>query len=505
MQSPSPLCSFAIFPFLKTTAPVQLGQFTFRATADLTDLSSEESEHLQKIMQMLFLQDDLRITSASYTKIPYVPLDYAQEAEKELRPLEVIQAVLAYCYGAPQPYQDRPFLEYEHASLAVLSPGGVSVFMVRPEHSAVALLDSAPTMKPDGQHFVPGYSGVLNFKHYFWLAEGSRLYPPVPYLGLNHSQDLRNDVEAFSFQARQFAPVMDLLYRPSDARRERVLTAIQWFNASNSASSGEQFAIVSLAIAFEALLGLSEGEKTERVVDSIALLLGRASRLDVWAAQFYKARSEIVHEGKTAKLYFQATDSIKRTGAASIQVLHRSLLSYGRRVFQLCVGTLLFGSELAKDAGLEEKLVTNQERFVSMCKILSDESTEPTKRLAQIDELINAVKRHYYVGETGIGIETIVGAVRLAATALLAADPELKEPMKSATAKLRSPTRPFDAFVDLDLLREFNDASVQTLRSVEQRDFNALAEIVFRLGDAIWSIVSMHYFWLKQEREKAQV
>jgi hypothetical protein len=225
----------------------------------------------------------------------------------------------------------------------------------------------------------------------------------------------------------------------------------------------------------------------------------------VWAAQFYKARSEIVHEGKTAKLYFQATDSIKRTGAASIQVLHRSLLSYGRRVFQLCVGTLLFGSELAKDAGLEEKLVTNQERFVSMCKILSDESTEPTKRLAQIDELINAVKRHYYVGETGIGIKTIVGAVRLAATALLAADPELKEPMKSATAKLRSPTRPFDAFVDLDLLREFNDASVQTLRSVEQRDFNAPAEIVFRLGDAIWSIVSMHYFWLKQEREKAQV
>ena len=136
----------------------------------------EESEHLRKIMQMLFLQDDLRITSASYTKIPYVPLDYAQEVEKEPRPLEVIQAVLAYCYGAPQPYQDRPFLEYEHASLAVLSPGGVSVFMVRPEHSAVALLDSAPTLKPDHQHFVPGYSGVLNFKHYFWLAEGSRLY-----------------------------------------------------------------------------------------------------------------------------------------------------------------------------------------------------------------------------------------------------------------------------------------------------------------------------------------
>jgi len=502
MRLPTADFSFAIFPFLKTSGPVPLGQFTFRSTDDRADLSTNEAQSLQEIMQMLFLQDDLQITSASYAKIPFVDMDYAEEAQKRLRPLEVIQAVLAYCYGAPQPYRGKPFLEYEHASLVVVSPGTVSIFIVQPEHQGVRALDSAASLTPDERHCVPGFSGVLNFKHYFWLAEGSRLYPPVPHLGLNLSQDLSLDVEQFSFQARQFAPVIDLLHKPRDAKRETVITAIQWFNASNSLSADEQSSIVSLAIAFEALLGLPEGEKTDRIVDSIALLLGRVPRLNVWAAQFYKARSEIVHEGKTARLYFQATDSIKPRGSTPAQVLYRSLLSYGRQVFQLCVGTLLFGSELAEHAGLEEKLVTNQERFESMCSILNDSNLDPAKRLAQIDDPINAVKRHHYVGESGLRIETMLGALRLGATALLDADSELKEPMKGATEKLRSGPRTFDAFAEMTSLREFNDAAVQTLRLAQERDPNAPREIMFRLGDAIWDIVSMHYYWLKQERER---
>jgi hypothetical protein len=265
-----------------------------------------------------------------------------------------------------------------------------------------------------------------------------------------------------------------------------------------------------LAIAFEALLSLPEGQKTDRIVDAIALLLGRVSRLDVWAAQFYDARSEIVHEGKTEKLYFQAIDSMNKRsgGTAPIQVLHRSLLGYGRRVFHLCMGTLLFGSELAEHAGLAEKLMTQEERFESMCRILSNDKLLHAERLKQIDVVVSAIKRHFYVGETGLEIKTIMSVVRRAAAALLAADSELKEPIKSAAVKLQSGTRPFDVYVELTSLHEFNEAAVQTirlkdsLRSSEQRDFDAPLEILFRLGDAIWRIVSMHYFWLQQEREK---
>ena len=58
-------------------------------------------------------------------------------------------------------------------------------------------------------------------------------------------------------------------------------------------------------------------------------------RLDIWARQFYDTRSQIVHEGYAQQLRFVATDSRK----VSEGPLYQSLLSYGRQVFQLCLGT----------------------------------------------------------------------------------------------------------------------------------------------------------------------
>jgi hypothetical protein len=61
-------------------------------------------------------------------------------------------------------------------------------------------------------------------------------------------------------------------------------------------------AILSLAVAFEALLGLSKDAKTDRFVDAISLLLGRLTRLSIWAEQFYTVRSDVAHEGRTERL-----------------------------------------------------------------------------------------------------------------------------------------------------------------------------------------------------------
>ncbi len=131
------------------------------------------------------------------------------------------------------------------------------------------------------------------------------------------------------------------------------------------------FNLVITTIAFEALLSLPIDEKTNRLTDAIPLLLGRTPRLDIWVRQFYNARSSIIHEGHTRQLRFVATDSKK----ISEEPLYRSLPSYGRQIFQLCLGTLLTGAELAESAGLEEQLITNQERFEKICMILKDEKT----------------------------------------------------------------------------------------------------------------------------------
>jgi hypothetical protein len=62
--------AIAVFPFLKTSEPVRLGDFTFRSTDDTTDLSREDSDHVREVADMLFLQDDLRIRSAAYAMLP---------------------------------------------------------------------------------------------------------------------------------------------------------------------------------------------------------------------------------------------------------------------------------------------------------------------------------------------------------------------------------------------------------------------------------------------------
>lgn len=196
MAEDSNLCSFAVFPFLKTTAPVTIGGITLRSTSDTTDLSADQARHVNEIAEMLFLQDHLRIRSASYARVPFVDLDRPDEDYATLEDLADLQAVVAYCYGSPHTIFGDPFFRYEHASLALFSPGRVSIYVVRPEHHA-DWVGPEDVLEKDHREEVEGYKGLYNFKHHFWVTKGSRLYPPVPHIGLNISQDMAADLGQF--------------------------------------------------------------------------------------------------------------------------------------------------------------------------------------------------------------------------------------------------------------------------------------------------------------------
>lgn len=88
----------AVFPFLKTTHAIQLGNFRFRSTEDLDGLRDEDAQHVREVSQMFFLQDDLRIRSAAYAMLPSLDLD---KAEPVLDELQHVQSVVAYCYAVP--------------------------------------------------------------------------------------------------------------------------------------------------------------------------------------------------------------------------------------------------------------------------------------------------------------------------------------------------------------------------------------------------------------------
>jgi hypothetical protein len=480
----------AVFPFLKTRGPVRLGSFTFRSTDDTADLDEEDSAHVQEIAEMLFLQDDLRIRSAAYAMLPALDLD---KAEPCLRELGHLQAILAYCYSAPHPTFGDPFLHFEHASLAIFSPEPVSIFLVRPEHHVEAINRNS-TLTPDQWHRVPGYQGRYNFREPFWVAKGSRLYPPVPHIGLNISQDLAYDLRR-CFESPQHHLLPELLQQPSTEAAERVLRALTWYNRANALTSDDNSSIIDLAVAFETVLALPRDAKTDRFVDAVSLLLGRIARLNLWAEQFYGARSDVAHEGRTERLHFMPA---KQKGPADGPSYH-SLLTYGRQVFQLCVGALLFGAHLGARAGLRDKLVTNQERFQFICKTLDDESLTVVDRFAAIDETVALTSEFRFVRETGLSIDTLVGSVQRAAKNLVLCNDLLEPVFKQRVVDLAGAKRSPDSYEALAALQALNDSQI-----VEPADPQSPKSIMCRLAEIVWHYTFMHYYWLKERRDKGQ-
>ncbi len=478
--------SIAVFPYLKTSTPVRLGDITFRSTLDTKELTAEQAAHVETIANMLFLQDNWHIRAATYAIVPGIDL----EKPATLNTLRQIQAVVAYCYTAPHPTLGHPFLHYEHASLLVFTPGPVIIFLVQPSDH-VDHVGTPNPLAPNDRHEVPGYAGIQNFAQPFWVANGSRLYPPVPHLTLNNGQDLAGDLQRFFLESATYH-LLPLLLRPHENPiAERASRAINWFNKAHSYASDQETSIVALAIAFETLLGLPVDQKTNRLTDAIALLLGRLPRLDLWADQFYSARSSIVHTGEATQLRFAATDDKKATNPP----LYHSLLAYGRQVFQLCVATLLAGAHLAARAGLAEKLVTNQERFAEVCKTLSDTTTDPATKLLAIAPTLRVIEEYRFVAETNLRIETMLDAARLAAKAFLAVE-TIDAPLQDDLQRLATTSYAPDGFAALEALATVTEHSKHVFRG----EHNTPRHSCLQVCDIVWHETFMHYYWRKQER-----
>ena len=457
----------------------------------MSDLSASEAEHVRAIAATLFLRDNVRPRSVSYAVVPYIDVN---RPSSELEHLARIRAFVAYAYAAPHSVFGNPFLSTEHASLVVFSPGRVPTALVSPVHE-VEVLGSANEIEVDQQDAVPGYTGLFDLKHHFWVAAGSRLYGPMPQMTLNISQDLFRDLGH-----RTNRPDIDLLAAlvrgPETEVSDRILSAVRWFNLANAESSDQATAIVALAIAFETLLGLSEAEaKTERLAEGIALLLGSVRRLDSWARQFYRARCTIVHEGRAQQFRFIATDARKPLPDSPE---YQPLLSYGNQVFRLCLAAVLTGAELAERAGLRDKFVTNQERFEGVCRILSETTGDASAKLIQIAPLVAAIDHFRFVAETGLKVKPMLTAACRAAGALLASDSPLDAPLREVLQRLVSATPTADHYDELEAIRGIHDTA-RALAPGTPPDEGR--QSVLRLVEVIWHYTFMHYYWLREQRE----
>jgi len=480
-----PHFSVAVFPFLKTSAPVEIGGYIFRSTTDTADLPEPQAKAVLEIAEMLFLQGNLRIKSASYAIVPFVDFD---RQSPDLERLARLRLAVAYFYAAPHDVFDTVFLDPEEASLVVFSPKKVSVYLARPDHHT-ELVSAQSLVQADERHELPGYAGLYNFAHHFWLEPGSRLYGPKPHISLIIAQDLAIDFQQRIYGRPDYHLLFDLLDKQTDVTTTRIFVSLQWFNDANENAAKPDKAVLCLAIAFEALLQLPESSKTERLVDAIALLLGRTDRLTDWAQQFYEARSRIAHEGRAKDLLYYIPSGSKQFDSARH---FGSLMLYGRDIFRLCLATLLVGVDLAQRANLKERFISNGERFTEICKALNQTTVTPANSLKMVTPLVQAIKRYRFVASAAIPRSTMIGAVKLAANTLINSGSPLEDSIREALLAVTTAEKHQDDRAALEAINNLDRAFKNTRRSDHVPEEQTVRDLV----EAAWGEMFSYYYSL---------
>ena len=463
--------SVAVFPYLKTLAPVTIGKYRFRSTDDTDGLPAPVACAVRDIADMLFVKDDLRVTSASYAVVSWIKQD---SPGSELERLIQLRAIVAYLYSHPHDSFDSVLLTPEDCSLIVLSPDRVSKFLVRPEHHTTQV-GNAEKQAADQQHSLGGYSGFFNLSQPLWVEVGSRIYPPVPQITLNIAQNLASDMQQLALSEECGISVLDLLGAQDDPALGHIFTALHWYNFANERAAGADRALLSLAIAFEALLMLPQDAKTERFVDAVSLLLGRTERIDLWARQFYNVRSSVAHEGRGRDLHYYPEARGGKVGRLDGRAA--PLVFYGRHIFRLCVSTALTGAILARRADIRQKLTTHPERLAAVCEKLSAAGSAREK-LATVREDVSALSRYMYLASGQFKLSEMLGAGRVFARAMLELDERLEPEVRKLIEECALPKGGKSDLEQVQALRSLHEALRRINRAGFSEEFWLLDDFV---------------------------
>ena len=491
---------FAFLPYLKTSDQVHYRQLVFLSTENLAGLESSVAKHVRTLASMFFLRDDLRIQNLTCAVIEG---DDASDIQRKVSDLAEFQALIRYIYSSPHPIFGKPFLTSEHGSTFLFHPERISQYLLWDDHNVTHASQETLYETPDERSELAGYAGYLDGRSPLWVAEGSRVYPPTAHLWLNISQDLYTDIAYRLPQSSQAA----LFHFFMDPRRDerlvaRMLSALRWYNRSLALDVEEDQALVSLAIAFEGLLNLPRGrDVTERFKQAVALLLGPVARLDSFLDQFYDVRSDLVHSGSTEDFMFRATDGTARSDRARAS-RYRSLSSYARHIFQLCLTTIVYGGHMTSRRGLAPLLRTNAERVSEVSRILTDNAVPKGSRLVLAADLIREMETFRFVPEENLKLPSVLDVVRLAADDFLAGGtgiPQTAQDVLSQLAQDRD-TPPFS--VALHTLRMVYEALRGIQRDTEETrsdSYLALATLI----DTAWGYTFPAYFQGKRTAEDA--
>jgi hypothetical protein len=415
-------------PYLKTTERVVVRGIPFWPSQDLETnhaIDDDSKAHLRLLFSMFFLQNEIRIQNMIYTHLD-VEINPGEPSDILSRLREAC-ILIGFFYSSPHFPGGDPFLLREHADLHIFSATKVSKFLL-------GQVDESPTSTHQNSlqsNEVEGYEGLLNWHSHHWVADGSRIYPSLPHFWLNFSQDISHDLGLLEHRSHSLS--LHYFMNRQDAVDEktkwRIFTALEWYNRSCSGQISQEVSLVHLATAFESLFNLPQGpDLTDRFKESVMLLLGRIPRLDSWIDQFYKARSKVLHEGNWPHMAFYAADSEAYKAILKGKqegVVYRSLAAYGRRIFRICLQTILAGALASEETGLASLFFHNQERLVTICHQISRNDIEPIEKLKQVSQTILDLHEYWLESENITDLKSVLGTGVLLIKVFLESKPQL--------------------------------------------------------------------------------
>lgn len=357
--------AFAILPYIKTKEFFHVAGITFRSNQDTKGLTPEEVDHLKGITSLFYLADDKPINEVVYALLRLS--DDRDQSNAHFRQLRAAHTILTFLVT-------KEYATYEQSALYVVIPTQV--------------------FEESSSSFVPGYSVTINWLHWLEIAQGKKLYPPLPYPGALtphgwNLSDFRLEMKAHPallYGLQEFVRG-EMLDQPEQADRfETILRAMSWYNKSFSQFISEEEKVVHLAVAFEILFHQQESSQAirEELKRHLRGLFGEAPRLNDWVDQFYDERSNILHEGFSTRLDFVVGD--KRP--TERQLVMDSLVNYGRRLLRMCIFNILHATLLAERTNLNAWFTHDKERLQEICKQLRDETIPSEQRLLSVVKLI---------------------------------------------------------------------------------------------------------------------
>lgn len=393
----------AVFPYLKTTDSLKYKDLEIHSSQNISELDTDISSYVDDLSSMFFLRDDVRIKNLSIvtctTKNEITnPIDFIDK-------LNEFQSLISYIYSIPHHTSGEPFLNFEHSTYYLFRPIKLNPELLYSGHN-VEILSKDKKLNTNEATDIPGYEGRINGKSYFWIVKNERIFPTSARIWLNISQDISND---FFRASNLFYSIVSFFSSRSenDELAQRILTAITWYNRTNQMDIEEEIALINLSIAFESLLNLDRaGNIKSRFKETVNTLLGGLPRLDSWATQFYEARSQIVHEGKSKRLAFNPTDNAQNNNGDNI--FYRPLVTTGRQIFQACVATIITGSKLSENMGLSSHFVTNKQRLENICKTVRKFNGNHSELFLEIRKDVIEFSKYRFIPENDLNIDLLL-------------------------------------------------------------------------------------------------